>query len=263
MAAMVEGPTAAITALDQRSLRDRLARARLLLVFTPELCGDRDPLAVLEALLEEVDVVQIRPKATTSAALHDIAADAPCPASECHRWCLLALELCRRSRRAPLVLVNDRVDVALALRDRGLAGVHLGERDFPVSEARRLLGPEPLIGLSTHSLEQVAGSAALPVDYLGFGPVFPTTTKGYARGLGAEMAWVAAGSAGRPLFPIGGITLARAAELEQVGRAAVASALLAAPEPARAARELRSLLAGAAAEAPECPDSGPASATQG
>ena len=113
---------------------------------------------------------------------------------------------------------------------------------MPPHAAREFLGDGPLIGLSTHSLEDVIAAEDMPVDYLGFGPVRPTGTKGYERGLGIEMAWVAAAASARPLFPIGGIDHAAAAELSRVGRAAVASAILSASDPARAARELRTIL---------------------
>jgi thiamine-phosphate pyrophosphorylase len=128
--------------------------------------------------------------------------------------------------------------VALALAAEGCAGVHLGRDDLPPSAARALLGPEPLIGFSTHALAEVVAAADEPVDYLGFGPVHATDTKGYARGLGAEACWVASRGAVQPLFAIGGIAPTNAAELAQVGRAAVCSAVLAADDPGRAAREL-------------------------
>ncbi|MFB3095857.1 MAG: thiamine phosphate synthase, partial [Candidatus Acidiferrales bacterium] len=71
------------------------------------------------------------------------------------------------------LIVNDRADVAQLSR---AAGVHLGQDDLPVSVARRLLGPDKLIGFSTHNLEQIEAAASAPVDYLAFGPIFPTAT---------------------------------------------------------------------------------------
>jgi thiamine-phosphate diphosphorylase len=120
--------------------------------------------------------------------------------------------------------------------------VHLGADDAPPELARALLGPEALIGLSTHGAADVVRATELPVDYLGFGPIHATATKGYARGLGSEAAWIAAQASAYPLFPIGGIDATNASELAGVGRAAVGSALLSAPDPARAARELAGLL---------------------
>jgi len=226
--------------------RTRLGDARLLLVFTPELVSQGDPLERLELLLPLVDVIQVRPKPIAGALSESLAADPPAEARATHDWTLRILELLERAdldeTSRPLVMVNDRVDVAMALAEKGCAGVHLGEQDFPPKEARALLGDELLIGLSTHDMPGVARSLEQPVDYLGYGPVFPSATKGYNNARGAETAWVASEAAGVPVFPIGGVTPANAGELESVGRAAVASSLLAAEDPVAAAKTLRAAL---------------------
>lgn len=72
------------------------------------------------------------------------------------------------------LIINDRVDIALALK---ADGVHLGQTDLPVESARRLLGERAIIGLSTHNLAQAESARTLPVDYVAFGPIFPTQTK--------------------------------------------------------------------------------------
>src|SRR5689334_234032 len=72
------------------------------------------------------------------------------------------------------IVINDRVDIAMAL---GADGVHLGQSDMPVDAARRLLGPEAIVGFSTHNIPQVEIAATLPVDYVAFGPLFDTRTK--------------------------------------------------------------------------------------
>jgi thiamine-phosphate pyrophosphorylase len=72
------------------------------------------------------------------------------------------------------LIINDRVDVAMVI---GADGVHLGQDDLPPAEARKLLGPDAIIGFSTHSLEQALAAAVLPVDYIGVGPIFSTNTK--------------------------------------------------------------------------------------
>lgn len=72
------------------------------------------------------------------------------------------------------LIINDRVDVAMVI---GADGVHLGQDDLPPAEARKLLGPDKIIGFSTHSLEQALAAIELPVDYIGVGPIFSTTTK--------------------------------------------------------------------------------------
>jgi thiamine-phosphate diphosphorylase len=235
---------------EQHDPRLRLAEARLYLIFTPTLVSEREPLAVLERVLPWIDVVQVRIK-SADAALDPSRPAATqlqsTPARELFDWCLRVLECIRRARMEHvLVLANDRVDVARSLTGRGLAGVHLGQDDTPPRVAREVLGANALIGWSTHSAAQVAGSFDEPVDYLGFGPVCATATKGYVRGLGVERAWIASQATPLPVFPIGGIGLVEAQDLANVGRAAISSGILGAPDPAAAARALREALGGEA-----------------
>ncbi len=146
---------------------------------------------------------------------------------------------------APLgipLLVNDRVDVALAI---GAAGVHIGQRDMDYSTARRLLGPDAAIGLSVETLEQARAADALDADYLGVGPVFSTPTKPDAApplGL-AGLAEVRAVSR-HPLVAIGGIGAGNARQAVEAGAdgVAVVSAICAAADPELAARELRRVM---------------------
>lgn len=206
-----------------------------MLLFTPQMCGRRDPLDALERTLDSIDAIQIRPKALGSTA--------PGAARETLDWCVRVLDLLatRGAQHIP-VIVNDRIDVAEALRDRGCAGVHLGQDDCPVEIARRRLGPGPVIGLSTHDMIQVAQAGEEAIDYLGFGPIHGTTTKGYVQGVGPEPAWIASAATHLPVFAIGGIDATNAADLSRIGRVAVGSAILSAEDPGRAAREIRSLL---------------------
>jgi len=221
-------------------LRDRLRAARLYLLFSPAACGGRDPLEVLEAALPHVDLVQVRIK---ELAARTEPTRATSEARATFEWTEKVLELVALHAELEVpVLVDDRADVARSLLERGCAGVHLGQDDAPPRWTRELLGPEPLIGLSTHSIAQVAAALDEPVDYLGFGPIHATSTKGYARGLGGETGWIASQASALPVFPIGCIELANVSELESIGRAAVSSAILAAADPARAARELRMAL---------------------
>ncbi len=222
---------------DPKEFEARLERAHVVLLFTPELVTAHEPLAALEAAIPWIDVVQIRPKS-----LGDASSKAPGSARATHDWALRVLALDATLRSDVLVIVNDRVDVAAVLFERGVAGVHLGQDDMPPEHARALLGPHAILGLSTHTLDQVVAADEQPVDYLGFGPIHATRTKGYARGLGAEAAWIASEGARKPLFPIGGIDLENAAELARVGRAAVGSAILSADDPGAAARAIRSAL---------------------
>src|SRR6266404_6779303 len=87
----------------------------------------------------------------------------------------VAVEALRIARAANAkLIINDRVDIALAIN---ADGVHLGQTDIPVEAARRLLGMNAVIGFSTHNLEQVKAARNLPIDYLAFGPISPTTSK--------------------------------------------------------------------------------------
>lgn len=228
--------------------RERLRSARVCLILTPQAAPGADVWAALDAAAESVDLVQIRPKApdTRSDAHGGDEAWQRSRARDVFELSVRALDvLARRGAEAPLVLVNDRVDVARALADRGIAGVHLGQDDSAPRVARALLGPQALIGLSTHSFRQVLEAQDEPVDYLGFGPVWASATKGYERGLGPGAVWIAQQASELALFAIGGVSVERADELANEfapARAAVCSAILAAPDPGAAARRLRAAL---------------------
>jgi thiamine-phosphate pyrophosphorylase len=129
------------------------------------------------------------------------------------------------------IIINDRVDIALAL---GASGVHLGQTDMPPSAARRLLGPDAIIGYSTHNVDQVKEALALPINYLAFGPVFPTRSKlnpdpvagldplRAAKALAQEL----------PVVAIGGIDLPNLADVFAAGAdsAAIISGILSSPQ---------------------------------
>ena len=119
-----------------------------------------------------------------------------------------------------LVVVNDRVDVAMAA---GLRAVHVGQDDVPVAMARRALGEEGFIGLSTHTRAQVDAALYEPIDYLAVGPIFATTTKdpGYDA-VGLELIAYAASKTELPIVAIGGITLDRARRVLDAGARSVA-----------------------------------------
>lgn len=126
-------------------------------------------------------------------------------------------------REGAIVIVNDRGDVA---RLSGADGVHVGQDDLPVTAVRLLVGDRAVVGLSTHTGEQLAAAVLQPVTYVACGPVFETRTKatGYER-VGLEMVRQAAAiSSGRalPLVAIGGITLDTAEEVMAAGAASIA-----------------------------------------
>jgi thiamine-phosphate pyrophosphorylase len=138
------------------------------------------------------------------------------------------------AERGLTLIINDRVDVALAVN---AAGVHLGQDDLPPEAARQLLGDEAIIGYSTHNIAQAQAAATLPVDYVAIGPIFQTSTKVFQTstkanpdpevGLdGVRAVREAVGNI--PLVAIGGITPANAAMVIDAGADSVAliSALL-------------------------------------
>jgi thiamine-phosphate pyrophosphorylase len=106
--------------------------------------------------------------------------------------------------RGVRVIINDRVDIALVTK---ADGVHLGQNDMPPEKARSVLGDKAIIGVSTHTIEQVVAAAKLPVDYIAFGPIFGTTTKADPeRTVGLEgLKQAREAAASMPLVAIGGI----------------------------------------------------------
>ena len=119
------------------------------------------------------------------------------------------------------IIINDWVDIALALR---ADGVHLGQDDLTVEAARRILGNDVIIGLSTHNVAQAQHAAQMPIDYLAIGPIFQTTTKESSNPPVTLQGLTAARSAtpGMPLVAIGGINSANRAEVIAAGADAVA-----------------------------------------
>jgi thiamine-phosphate pyrophosphorylase len=196
--------------------RARLAAARLYLVC------DAQPDQLLEAALRGgVDIVQLRCK---DAAAADVLAAAA-------RFATLCVEY------GALLIVNDRPELALAA---GADGVHVGQDDVPVARARQLVGPELLVGLSTHSPAQI--DAAVGVDYIGVGPVNETPTKPGRPAVGLALVRYASAHAKVPFFAIGGIEPANVAAVRAAGaeRVAVVRALVEADDPESVARALRS-----------------------
>ena len=143
-------------------------------------------------------------------------------------------------RGLPLIL-NDHPDL---VEPSGAAGCHLGQDDLGIPEARRLLGPHALLGLSTHSPCQAEAGEALRPDYLGFGPVYATGTKPDYRPIGPEKISAIAGRLQLPFFCIGGLNPDRVSEIRKQGatRVCVVSHLLQAKNPSEAAREILSRL---------------------
>ena len=134
------------------------------------------------------------------------------------------------------LIVNDRPDVALLA---GAGGVHVGQHDLPVEDARTIMGPGRWVGVSTHNLEQLKAADRTSADYIAFGPVFPTATKENPDPVvGLNLLAEVRKRTHKPLVAIGGITLERAAEVYRAGAdsLAVARDLIAAPDPVQRAR---------------------------
>ncbi|MDH4187560.1 MAG: thiamine phosphate synthase [Nitrospira sp.] len=147
------------------------------------------------------------------------------------------VQLLTESCRSQL-LINDRIDVALALEG---VGVHLRSNSLPVSVARQLLGPDRLLGISVHGVEEAVQAELQGADYVIFGPIYETPSKQrFGPPLGLAMLEKACGLVRIPIIGIGGVTAARACDVRQAGAfgVAVITAILGADDVESAAREL-------------------------
>jgi thiamine-phosphate pyrophosphorylase len=143
-------------------------------------------------------------------------------------------------------IVNDRADIAMLA---GAGGVHVGQEDLGVEDARAICGPDRWVGVSTHTLEQLAAADRTSADYIAFGPIFSTATKKNPDPVvGTELLRKARQMTKKPLVAIGGITLQRAAEVYRAGAdsLAVIRDLICAPNPGARAREYLAVAASAA-----------------
>ena len=140
-------------------------------------------------------------------------------------------------RSGGVFIVNDHADIAKAV---DADGVHLGQDDLPLEYGRKILGRDKLIGISTHSVEQAREAEAAGADYIGFGPLFPTTTKDAGTQQGAERLRLVRNAVTLPVLAIGGIRPDTVAETMQAGAdgVAVISAVLSASDPGAVARDL-------------------------
>jgi thiamine-phosphate pyrophosphorylase len=185
------------------------------------------PAAVERALAGGVRAVQLREKDLSGRELYELAV------------VLRALT----SRHGARLLVNDRVDVAIAA---GADGVHLGTASIPPGDARRLLGTEALIGCSTHDLREIAAADAGGADFVTFGPVYATPSKvPFGLPVGVEALRAACTRTRLPVFALGGIGAENAGKVLDAGAWGIGAigAILAAADPATAARELAGRIA--------------------
>lgn len=191
------------------------------------LSRGRDNVSVVRELLEEgVKIIQYREK---------------------ERKMGVMLEECRAIRRlcreyGACFIVNDHADIALLV---DADGVHVGQDDLPVPEVRRLLGPDKIIGLSTHSPEQARAAVNAGADYIGVGPIYATKTKkDVCEPVGLSYLEFVAANLNIPFVAIGGIKADNVAQVVRAGArtCVVVSAFVGAPDIRAAVREMRAAM---------------------
>jgi thiamine-phosphate pyrophosphorylase len=203
----------------------RLATARLYFLATASQCVANLAWTVAEAIAGGVDIIQLREKSATD---RDIIAR--------------ARELRTITRdTGTLLIVNDRPDMARLV---DADGVHLGQDDLTVAEARRIVGPEMLIGVSTHTVGEIEAAIAVGADMIGIGPTFPSTTKSFDAFSGLAFIREATQATRLPAFALGGINLATIGEAIAAGatRVAVSAAIATAADPRLTALQLKNAM---------------------
>lgn len=207
---------------------ERLARARLYVLIDGGP-SEEEFTGLVRSLVEAgVDVLQLRDKALDDRRL---------------------VERARQLRRLTdpsdtLFVMNDRPDLAALAR---ADGVHVGQEELAVKDARTIVGPDALVGVSVHSIEQARQAVLDGAGYLGVGPVFASGTKRFEEFPGPDLLRAVSGEIRLPAFAIGGITRENLPEVLRAGfrRIAVSGAITTSPDPAAAARELLAALADA------------------
>lgn len=210
-----------------RNSLERLSEARLYVLV--DGCATAGDLRHLVDLLvaAKVSIVQLREKKLSD---RELLARAR-----------LVAEATRGSQT--LFIMNDRPDLAVL---SGADGVHVGQDELTVKDARRILGPSGLIGVSTHSIEQARAAVLDGASYIGVGPTFPSGTKNFAELTGTDLLEAVHNEIQLPAFAIGGITEENLPQVLATGfrRVAVQSAVANADDPAAAARRMMKMLAG-------------------
>lgn len=199
--------------------------------YTLYVCTDRELMSsptmeesVEQAILGGAGMIQLRDKKASGRQLYETA---------------LALKEVTDRHGVPLI-INDRVDIAVAV---DAAGVHLGQSDMPIEAARRLLGPDKIIGISAARVEEAMEAQKAGADYLGVGAMFATGTKDNTRPVTKELLMEIRRAVSVPIVAIGGIHAENVAQLRDTGinGIAVVSAVVAQPDVAEAARRMRRL----------------------
>lgn len=205
-------------------LREKLDTARLMVIADPSAVEAETLAGIVSA---GAGVVQLRSKGAKDA--------------DFSRICAKVVEALRTTEA--IVIVNDRTDIAVS---SGADGVHVGAGDLTIPDARKVVGPDMLVGSTARSAGAAEAVEAAGADYIGFGAMFPSGTKKDTVVVGPEALEALAGRVGVPVFPIAGITLGNVALIVEKGvrRAAVSGAIIDAPDPVSAVRALSKALAG-------------------
>jgi thiamine-phosphate pyrophosphorylase len=205
--------------------RQRLDDARLYVLLSGETCAAALDWTIAEAAAGGVDMVQLREKTLSDRELWQ-------RARQVRQW---------TQKAGVLFILNDRPDLARLV---GADGVHLGQDDLPVKEARRILGPDAIIGVSTHDLEQLRQAILDGATYVGIGPTFPSGTKAFPELAGLSFVREALAETSLPAFVIGGVNTGTIHEVVQAGgkRVAVSQAIAQAEDPRGVAAQLRGVL---------------------
>jgi thiamine-phosphate pyrophosphorylase len=203
-----------------------LSRCRLYGILDLGYVSSLEAREVVEQMIDGgVDLIQVRAKARPSSEIEKIAA---------------ALRDITRQRGVPLI-INDHPEIARSVQAEGL---HLGQDDLPIAEAREIAGPDCLVGKSTHSVDQAIRAFYEGADYIGFGPIFATPTKPDYEPVGLEEIRQVHDAVRIPIFCIGGIKLENLPEVITAGarRVVIVSGLLLANDIALYARSAKELL---------------------
>lgn len=204
--------------------REKAAAIRgLYVIIDPEVTGGREPLTIAQAAIRGgAKILQLRDKLRDKGEILPLARDLQ--------------ELCQAN--AALLILNDHADLAAAV---GSGGVHIGQTDLPVAQARQVLAPEQVIGRSNREIDLLIESQEMGADHVAFGAIYPTTTKPGGRGpQGPERLREARAVTQVPLVAIGGITADNVGPVIDAGADAVCvtAAVGLAPEPEAAASRL-------------------------
>jgi thiamine-phosphate pyrophosphorylase len=205
--------------------RERLATARLYVLLDGRSSGEEFERTAQALISAGVDVIQFRDKRLPDRELID-------RARLLRRW---------TQGTATLLIINDRPDMAAVVH---ADGVHVGQEELTVKDVRSIVGPEALIGVSTHSIDQARQAVLDGANYIGVGPTFPSGTKRFEHFPGLDLLRTVAAEIGLPAFAIGGITRENVHEVKAAGfeRIAVSGAVVEAEDPIHAAREIKNAM---------------------